>query len=162
MENTRLCPHCGKPVIKAIMPEYAWQCEDCFEDFYDFECRGNFDPATDYIGKEVMWDGERWVVDNCDADFKDECEQVSLFLIPIIYQNPELYDEAFRTGKLDIEGYWVEKDLLILRRTKWTKSFPGLRAAATLIVKQSGMQMTWSSETDGMDWKSVQENSQFR
>lgn len=38
MENIRICPHCGKPVIKSELPQYVWQCMDCDEDFYDFEC----------------------------------------------------------------------------------------------------------------------------
>lgn len=38
MENIRICPHCGKTVIKSELPEYVWQCMDCDEDFYDFEC----------------------------------------------------------------------------------------------------------------------------
>lgn len=116
MENTRICPHCGKTVIKSELPEYVWQCMDCDEDFYDFECRNGFDPANDYIGMEVYWDGEPWVVDNCDDNFKDDEDEMSLYLIPIIYQNPELYDEAFRTGKLDAEGYWVGKKYIDFSR----------------------------------------------
>lgn len=41
MKEIKICPHCGKPVIKSDLPEYVWQCVDCDEDFYDFECRMN-------------------------------------------------------------------------------------------------------------------------
>lgn len=34
----KFCPHCGKEVIKSDNPDYSWQCIDCDEDFYDFEC----------------------------------------------------------------------------------------------------------------------------
>lgn len=109
MKKIKICPHCGKPVIKSELPEYVWQCLDCDEDFYNFECLDGFDEVTDYVGREVYWEGKPWIIDNCDVAFKDEDEQTSFFLIPIVYQNPELYDEAFKTGKLEKEGYWVRK-----------------------------------------------------
>ena len=33
-----LCPRCGQPVIPSDNPEYTYQCLDCDEDFYAFEC----------------------------------------------------------------------------------------------------------------------------
>lgn len=32
-----LCPHCKKEVVKSEINEYAWQCVECDEDFYDIE-----------------------------------------------------------------------------------------------------------------------------
>lgn len=31
------CPRCGKALIRSDLPEYAFQCMDCDEDFYTFE-----------------------------------------------------------------------------------------------------------------------------
>ncbi len=36
--NDRFCPHCGKPVQDSDVGDYRWQCPECDEDFYDFEC----------------------------------------------------------------------------------------------------------------------------
>lgn len=38
MNKIKICPHCGAPVTKSDLPDYAWQCLDCDEDFYNFEC----------------------------------------------------------------------------------------------------------------------------
>ena len=31
------CPHCLQPLEKSEIEGYAWQCNECDEDFYDFE-----------------------------------------------------------------------------------------------------------------------------
>lgn len=31
------CPRCGRPLFKSYLPEYAYQCFECDEDFYGFE-----------------------------------------------------------------------------------------------------------------------------
>ena len=36
--TVRTCPHCGKRVVPSTVGQYRWSCEDCEEDFYDFEC----------------------------------------------------------------------------------------------------------------------------
>lgn len=35
----RVCPHCGGPVTDSEIGDYRWQCPECDEDFYDFECQ---------------------------------------------------------------------------------------------------------------------------
>lgn len=35
----RYCPHCGGRVIPSTNGQYRWQCTECDEDFYDFECK---------------------------------------------------------------------------------------------------------------------------
>ncbi len=32
------CPKCGKPLKVSDNPEYSYECLDCDEDFYSFEC----------------------------------------------------------------------------------------------------------------------------
>ena len=34
----RFCPRCGKRVKDSDVGDYRWQCPECDEDFYDFEC----------------------------------------------------------------------------------------------------------------------------
>lgn len=34
----RNCPHCGGRVVPSTIGQYRWQCTECDEDFYDFEC----------------------------------------------------------------------------------------------------------------------------
>ena len=34
----RHCPHCGGRVVPSTNGQYRWQCTECDEDFYDFEC----------------------------------------------------------------------------------------------------------------------------
>lgn len=36
--SERHCPHCGGPVTDSEIGDYRWQCPECEEDFYDFEC----------------------------------------------------------------------------------------------------------------------------
>lgn len=35
----RHCPHCGGMVVPSTNGQYRWQCTECDEDFYDFECK---------------------------------------------------------------------------------------------------------------------------
>ena len=32
------CPHCGKELTPSGLGQYAYQCEDCDEDFFRVEC----------------------------------------------------------------------------------------------------------------------------
>lgn len=31
------CPHCKKPMKRSRLPQYAFECLECDEDFYEFE-----------------------------------------------------------------------------------------------------------------------------
>lgn len=33
-----VCPHCGRPLRASGLPQYAYQCDDCDEDFFAIEC----------------------------------------------------------------------------------------------------------------------------
>lgn len=46
-EYIKLCPHCRKPVIESEIPGYRWQCLECDEDFYDFECYSSGERRAD-------------------------------------------------------------------------------------------------------------------
>lgn len=37
MKTRRFCPHCGRPLLKSQIKEYAFQCFCCDEDYYRFE-----------------------------------------------------------------------------------------------------------------------------
>ena len=37
MESCGTCSKCGSPLFKSLMPDYAFQCFTCDEDFYQFE-----------------------------------------------------------------------------------------------------------------------------
>lgn len=37
MESCGVCRRCGAPLFKSLLPEYAYQCFGCDEDFYAFE-----------------------------------------------------------------------------------------------------------------------------
>ena len=37
MESCGTCRKCGSPLFKSLMPDYAFQCFTCDEDFYQFE-----------------------------------------------------------------------------------------------------------------------------
>ena len=37
MESCGTCCKCGSPLFKSLMPDYAYQCFTCDEDFYQFE-----------------------------------------------------------------------------------------------------------------------------
>lgn len=37
MKTNRFCPHCGRPVLKSGLKQYAFQCYGCDEDFYRVE-----------------------------------------------------------------------------------------------------------------------------
>jgi ribosomal protein L37AE/L43A len=37
MNTQPLCPHCNKPLKKSRNKEYAFECLNCDEDFYEFE-----------------------------------------------------------------------------------------------------------------------------
>lgn len=37
MESCGTCQRCGAPLFKSLLPEYAYQCFACDEDFYAFE-----------------------------------------------------------------------------------------------------------------------------
>ena len=59
------------------------------------------------IGDEVLWDGEKWFIDNTDEEFKDEDEEISAFILPIKYADQAAYDVIFESGQIDNLGYWV-------------------------------------------------------
>ena len=37
MESCGTCCKCGSPLFRSLMPDYAFQCFTCDEDFYQFE-----------------------------------------------------------------------------------------------------------------------------
>ncbi len=37
LESCGTCRRCGAPLFKSLLPEYAYQCFGCDEDFYAFE-----------------------------------------------------------------------------------------------------------------------------
>lgn len=37
MESCGVCRRCGAPLFRSLLPEYAYQCFSCDEDFYAFE-----------------------------------------------------------------------------------------------------------------------------
>lgn len=63
--------------------------------------------GNEYIGRIVIWEDERWYVDNTDEDFKDDNEETSLFLLPEKYADENENDELMRSGNPDEVGYWV-------------------------------------------------------
>lgn len=62
---------------------------------------------NEYIERIVMWEDERWYVDNTDENFKDDNEKTSLFLLPEKYADENENDELMRSGNPDEVGYWV-------------------------------------------------------
>jgi hypothetical protein len=62
---------------------------------------------NEYIGRIVIWEDERWYVDNTDENFKDDNEETSLFLLPEKYADEDENDELMRSGNPDEVGYWV-------------------------------------------------------
>lgn len=51
---------------------------------------------NEYIGRIVIWEDERWYVDNTDENFKDDNEETSLFLLPEKYADE---DEKWKSGR---------------------------------------------------------------
>jgi ribosomal protein L37AE/L43A len=37
MKTKSICPHCGRPLKKSRNKEYAFECQNCDEDFYEIE-----------------------------------------------------------------------------------------------------------------------------
>lgn len=65
-----------------------------------------------FLGTIVEWENERWYVDNTDDEFKDEAEEISLFLLPEKYADAEEMDKLMRYGNADSIGYWVYESLV--------------------------------------------------
>ena len=65
-----------------------------------------------FLGTIVEWENERWYVDNTDDEFKDEAEEISLFLLPEKYADVEEMDKLMRYGNADSIGYWVYESLV--------------------------------------------------
>lgn len=59
------------------------------------------------LGTIVVWNGEKWYVDNTDENFKDESEETALFLLPEKYADAEENSKLMCSGNPDIVGYWV-------------------------------------------------------
>lgn len=65
-----------------------------------------------FLGTIVEWENERWYVDNTDDEFKDEAEEISLFLLPEKCADAEEMDKLMRYGNADSIGYWVYESLV--------------------------------------------------
>ena len=46
MKTGKFCPHCGRPLLKSQIRDYAFQCFGCGEDYYRIEVYGKKELET--------------------------------------------------------------------------------------------------------------------
>ena len=72
MDYTRLCPKCRNPVAPSDIEGYTWQCYDCDEDFYDFECYKAI-PVCVFCDTTPLYTEADLLIDNtCDLLFPED------------------------------------------------------------------------------------------
>lgn len=64
------------------------------------------------LGTIVLWEEQRWYVDNTDEEFKKDGEETSLFLLPEKYADTEENDKLMKFGNPDSIGFWVHESLV--------------------------------------------------